>query len=361
MKHQSNICKSGLTVALLFTACVHANAKPTLTGITFDEANKEIHLEGSSFGPGPHVVLFDNFEEGNKFSNLLRNISSDWFKDVVIHKEASGNHAHRARDPLKVLLGQKGATQMVVNFGKDYTEAFIAFSVKVPEGTTFPGASSPRTFADVSSWKLTWLMSGANGFQEKDKFDVCLPSHPGKGQFYLGGNTGTLTWLDHGNTWWAWDDYNHMTSHIQIDPDRPDEKPINYSWAVTNSKTTLEETGTTPASKFAGTNYSFDRINIPGWWGNGDNSKFDGLYDNLYVAVGENSLARAVITDNEKYMQSTVAITIMGKSWSNGEITFDMDSIPQDKAYFVHIFDRNGERSPTALKICPRCPKMDIF
>src|SRR5690606_35590559 len=158
----------------------------------------------------------------------------------------------------------------------------------------------------------------------------------------------TLTWLDHGKTWWAWDDYNHMTSHVRIDPDRPSENPINYSWSVTNNKTTLEKAGSTPTSKFLGTNYSFDRINIPGWWGNGDYSKCDGLYDNLYVAVGENALARAVITDNEQFMHSTVSITIMGKSWSENTITFDMDAIPQDRAYYVHIFDRNGNRSTSS-------------
>jgi len=359
MKYSIVVRKLLISICALALLSAHAMAQPPqLDQINIHPLLKEIEVTGSSFGPAPNVVFFDNFEKENLFSDTLSRLTKPWFDFVVTHKESSGNIAHRAKDPVKAALGQLSRTQIVVDFGKPYTEAFVAFSVKVPKGSTFAGAETPKTFPPVSSWKFTWLMSGPRGLQDMDKFDVCLPSHTGKGSFFLGGNSGKLSYIDNGESWWQWDDYNHMTSYIKIDPDQPTQNPIDYSWSVVNQRGIRERAGEAPASNFAGTDYSFDRIHIPGWWGNGDNSKFDGLYDNIYIAVGENSLARAVLTDNAIFSKSSFSITIPPKSWSGSRITFDMDAIPHDNVYFLHLYDNKGNRSAKALRVCLRCPKM---
>lgn len=353
-KLSSKILPSVILTSLLSLSCT-AIAQPSLANVEYNDSSGEVVINGSSFGSGPKVMLFENFEKGNKFANLLASTSSNWHSDVLLREESSGNKAHRAKDP-SVTSG-KGLAQIIVNFQQRYTEAFIAFSVKTPPGTTFAGASSPKTFPSMSSWKFTWLMLGANGFDSSSDFDICLPTHVGNGNFLLGGNDGNLTWIEKGSNWWEWDNYNHMTSYIRFDPTQPNSRPVNYSWGVVNNLKRLETIDSVDASTFRSSSFGFDRINIPGWWGNGDNSKFDALYDNLYVAVGPNARARVVLTDNPNFAQSKFSITVMAKSWSSSKIVLDSDVVPGDRAYYAHIFNANNQRSASALRVCPKCPK----
>lgn len=331
-------------------------AAPALNNITINDSLSEVIIDGNNFGESPNVVYFENFEGNNKFESLLKNSNSKWLPKRITIKEQDGNNELRLRDPT-TLLGQKGAQQLIVNFQNIYTEAFIALSVKIPKGSTFAGASTPRTFPNVSSWKFTWLMLGANGFQTSD-FDICLPTHVGNGGFLLGGNNGNLTWIESGNKWWEWDNFNHISSYIKISKTNPTVDPIEYFWSVTNNIVNIPpKMKTVPPSNFNSNNLAFDRINIPGWFGNGNNDLFDGRYDNIYVAVGDNALARVVITDSPVFEKSKFAIPVMAKSWTNNKIILDTDVLPT-KTVYVHVIDKLGTMSTTSLELgCKKCPK----
>lgn len=354
----SFISRGSISVtALLFTLSVQVEASPKLEKIDYNGSTEEVVITGQNFGAGPNVVMFENFEHANKFSEQFSSISNSWSDDVVLLEESSGNRAHRAKDPEIAANGLKGIAQIVVNFQKHYSEAFISFSVKTPAGTTFPAASEEKTFPSHSSWKFAWLMSGDDGFQTEG-FDICLPTHVGDGSFTLGGNDGGLAWLDRGQKWWEWDKYNHMASYIKFSDQHSEAHDVDYSWRVVNNLVNMERAGTKEASRFSSRNHEFDRVNIPGWWGNGDNSNFDGLYDNIYIAVGENARSRAVITDNSDFEKSTFSITVMPKSWTDEEIKIDMSIVPSDKNYYLHIFGADGQRSSKGTRICPSCPTM---
>lgn len=345
MKHRF-LRNSTLAISLSALVTPLALAEPKIEDITYN--SQEIIVTGKGFGEGPKVVLFENFESGNRYSDMLKGKGNGWADKLVLLQEDSGNFAHRAKDPATERMAQ-----IAVDFGKDYTEAFVSFSVKVPDGTTFPDAKTPRAFSGSSSWKFTWLMSDSNGYSSRTKFDICLPTHTGGGIFMLAGNDGNLNRLEKGLVWWDWDNYNHMTSYIKL----ANLKPTRYSWSVTNSKVHLESAGESQPLLFSETNSSFNRINIPGWWRQSTQDNFDGLYDNLYVAVGENALARAVVTDNPNYSKSSINITALPKEWDNQRIVIEADVIPNDRHYYLHIFNRNGERSARAIRICPKCPK----
>jgi hypothetical protein len=331
-------------------------AQPIITDVAYTEGN-EITVRGTDFGEAPKVVFFENFENTSFTDKLSLLATGNIPLGRIAEKEADGNYVHQAKDHSKAALGRRADAPITVLFGKHYTEAFISFSVKVPEGTNFAGAASEKIFPTVSSWKFAWLMSTGRGFDDPTKFDVCLPTHVGKGSFSLAGNSGSLGSINRGVEWWEWDNFNHMTSYVRIDPSAPREEPIEYFWSVTNNLTVLKREGRAPASNFSKTDYQFDRVLIPGWWGNGDNSNFNGLYDNIYVAVGENSLARIVITDNEKIINSSFSITIPAKEWKNEEIKLDLSNLPKGLNHFIHVYDRNGKVSSWSTKICPTCPK----
>jgi len=351
----------------------HSWATPSLNNLQIKST--EVVISGASFGEAPKVVLFDNFEHGSKFADLLQSMGNknNWFSRIIPLKEADGNIAHRAKDPVQAALGIKKFGQITSVFPDAYRTALVFFSVKVPKGTTFAGASIPKTFPTMSSWKFSWLMMGANGFQEVDKFDVCLPQHPGGGNFTFIGNTGNLTWLDNASGWWEWDNYNHMTSYLKIDSSAPKTTPIKYYFDVVNNNTHYSKQGDNSkymSASFQQTEFIFDRINIPGWFGNGDNTHFDGLYDNMYVAVGDNALARVVITDTAEFSKSHFAIPVLTSSWNSTQISIDVDALPRLKdVYYIHVIDSNGLVSPTSLKLvtatlppttCPLCPKPPV-
>lgn len=339
-----------------FSSC--ALAAPTIDEVLYDVQEKKVVVNGVGFGPAPHVVMFENFEAGEKYSKHFSTISDPWFEDVILHKEPSGNFAHRAKDHDRVAIGGSGQTQLDVEFQKHYSAAFVSFSVKVPDGTTFPGASEEETFPSHSSWKFSWLMSGTKGYAGGDGFDVCLPSHVGDGRTVLGGNDGTIVWLTKAQNWWEWDEYNHMTSYIEFDAAQPELHPIQYSWTVKNNITKLEHTGTKSTDLLHSENFKFDRIRIPGWWGNGDTSRFDGLYDNIYVATGENARARVVLTDSEDFSKSNIEITLFAELWSDSKIVLDESLIPSGRHYYIHVFDRENASSRDGVRVCPSCPVM---
>src|SRR5690606_39469925 len=74
-------------------------AAPSIQQINYSTLGN-LEIQGNSFGSGPKVVLFDNFEHGPLFSDQLSSISSDWHSQSVIYREPSGNHTRRAKDPV---------------------------------------------------------------------------------------------------------------------------------------------------------------------------------------------------------------------------------------------------------------------
>ena len=354
-----------LSVFLLSLTTFPALAAPTLTSIDLNNLTSEIEISGDNFGNPPTVVYFDNYEAGDQFEKLMPVGNISWLPKKIIATDIMGNDAFRARDPTTP-AGKGGMQQLIVKFQNKYTEAFISFSVKTPAGSTFPGATLPKTFSDMSSWKFSWLMLGENGFQSTSDFDICFPTHIGNGSFLLGGNDGTLTWIDKGQTWWDWDGFNNISGYIRFDPNSPSVNPIKYFWTITNNLVNVTPSIKTQSPTiFKNTNFAFDRVNIPGWFGNGNNDKFDGLYDNVYVAVGENALARVIITDSPIFLKSRFSVVVMAKSWSNNKITLDPNTLPQSQGkvgiYYVYVADKNGTISSIPLKIvCKNCPNPPI-
>lgn len=335
-------------------------AAPSLSSL--ETSSSEVVINGSNLGQGPKVVMFDNFEHGSKFANLLQSQGNknNWYTNVIPIKEPDRNTAHRANDPIQAALGNKRIAILTSEFPQPYQTALISFSVKVPAGTNFAGSALPKTFPAMSSWKFSWLMLGATGYNDADKFDVCLPQHPGGGNFTFIGNKGNITWLPNANLWWEWDNFNHMTSYVKISETNPSTTPIEYSFQVVNNLKHTLQTGDNAKympTSYQRSNFTFDRINIPGWWGNGDNSKFDGLYDNIYVAVGDNALARVIISDSPIFEKSKFAIPVMAKSWATNKIVLDRDVLP-NRTLYMHVVDSTGTRSSTSLElVCEKCPK----
>lgn len=352
----------GLSLSAMFSALTYA--QPLVKEANFEESisgEKVLAINGNEFGNAPNVVLYDDFEKGisGEPIGLDKARVGSWDGKfhggtATYHEQHDGNLAQRIRDHSQSLTNNNRIANLVRKFPSPQTHAVVAFSVIVPEGTTFAASSKAETFPDRSSWKFTWLVS-EQGIGQDDKFDLCMPSHIGNGNFMLAGNNGNLAWMQKGSDWWAWGSYNHITSEVKIDPVAPKTTPVGYFYQTVSPVAVRYEEGTQDPSNFSGTDYQFDRILVPGWWGNGDNNNFDALYDNVYVAVGKNAKARIIVTDNANFNESKTAVTLPAESWTDSRIEILADLLPDRNSYFVHMVDHNGTMSSRGHQVCPRC------
>jgi hypothetical protein len=99
--------------------------------------------------------------------------------------------------------------------------------------------------------------------------------------------------------------------------------------------------------------YQYNMINFPGWFRKGDNDNFQAIYDNIYVAIGPNHVARIELTNSPNYKDSTKLFTIPYESWSDNKISLDIEKtgISNVDALYIYIFDRDGNRTANGLSI----------
>lgn len=359
-----NAPKALLWTLALAPLTLTAHAKPVINTLESGlYENKEVlEISGSGFSGPPTVILFDNFENGKPGEYVLpesanlgswNSISESAAKPYYV-REASGNTGFLARDLTMPVGSQRPILKL--SFGKPYRKVFFSYSVKVPEDNYFPGASSDRIFPDNSSWKFVWLMSGEGLYANDGRFDLAVPSHVGRGSFLIGGNDGNISWISGGGNWWSWHDFNNMSFYIETDEIAPSTTPVLWDFSVINTTTVYQRSDVTDPANFSGTDYQFDKLHVPGWWGNGDTSNFQAIYDNVYVAVGENSRSRVVITDRELISDSTKAVTLPPLSWSNEKIIIDRSLIPDWQSIFIHVYDSKNQSTLVGEKLCPMCP-----
>ena len=312
-----------------------AAAAPSISSVELLSDTGEVRVSGSGFGSGPEVVIFDNFEAGRggepvayDAATVGRWSGTGWYNGIARYvDEGNGNLAMTARDRTQSLSSMNRISQLQASF-KNSEKVFIAFSVKVPKGTTFAGASSTQDFPSVSSWKFTWALAADGAYSDPSDLDLTLPTHVGGGNFILGGNDGNITWLDGGGGWWSWNDFNNLS--IGIDLSRSSELSANELF--------------------------LNRVSFPGWWGNGDNSDFNGLYDNTYVAIGGNYLARVEVRDSMDDSDTTRLIVVPAKSWSSSEIVLDSRIVEGLEGSFISIVDASGSASDPVPVVCTKCP-----
>lgn len=336
-----------------------AAAAPRISSVELVSDAGEVRVLGDGFGSGPEVVIFDNFERGRagepvgyEMATVGEWDGTGWYNGIARYvEESDGNLAMTARDTTQSLSSMNRISQLETRF-KNSEKVFIAFSVKVPKGTTFAGASSTQDFPSVSSWKFTWALAADGAYGDPSDLDLTLPTHVGGGNFTLGGNDGNITWLDGGGGWWSWNDFNNLS--IGIDLSRSSE--VGYYWRSVSDKDLRSEQSFSDRNKLSADELFLNRVSFPGWWGNGDNSDFNGLYDNTYVAIGGNYLARVEVRDSMDDADTTRLIVVPAKSWSSSEIVLDSSIVEGLEGSFISIVDASGSASDPVPVVCTKCP-----
>ncbi len=350
-----------------------ANATPAITSVQGTYANgQNITISGSGFGSGPHVEIYDDFENGAGSPGTVIPLTSpevgqwtDYGQTVGRPRyhslAASGSHGWAINDKTYIQYPKDDSNRMgqfIKVFSNPVQEIFISYQVAVPTGTNFSGASTPNTFPNVSSWKFFWVYDGPTGYNSDGKADMCLPTHVGYGSFMLAGNDGNLISL--GNTWWSWNGFNRMSVWLRANSANPSGGNCNILYQVTNA-----EKGTTQIIRNdlpvfpAGATTQWDRATMPGWWGNGDWSNFDGVYDDVYIASGPNAAARVEIGDAATYTASKHLTILTPQSWTGTQIiaTVRAGQFSTFNGTYLYVTDSNNNvSSGIPVTVCSQCP-----
>jgi hypothetical protein len=230
-------------------------------------------------------------------------------------------------------------------------DIFISYSVVVPPGRYFSGATTDNTFPDASSWKFTWIADGTNAIGSTTTYNMCTPTHAGRGSFMVGGNSGSLSYLSVG-AYWSWHTKNYFSYGALPNDGNPATANGSWYWqqsgkaggayALATSDKPVMQVGATTA---------FDRVKFPGWFGNGDISNFDAYYDDVYVAVGNNAMARVVLSDASSFNSSVKNVVMPVISWSDTrvEVKVHREHIESGGAVYFRVFNAANESVSAAL------------
>lgn len=339
-----------------------------LSGSAVD--NSVIAISGVNFQNGPKIELFDDFEDGTAGSIIdLTNYTAtygQWDQQSQYYKGAfDGTESLSGNLSLDMwYLHSTPSTSRVATMAKFFDRAdefFTSFWIRVPNDSWFPGVgvTGPGMFSTDSSWKITWLMLGDRGdntVNEDSGNDVYLPNHAsGNGTFLVAGNnTSTIANIyDSEFSWWDWNHWIRISAWLKAD--RSD--PLNNGWfkiqtlsegkglrqlidkQVSVFHRRLEANNSLDVSPAV-----WDRIKFPGWARPSFPDKYRLLYDDVYIASGDNAQARVEVGNAASYEACTKLSILPIQTWGNKVINaiYKAGPLRDGDAQYLYITDSSG-------------------
>lgn len=352
-----------------------AQAAPEVQNVTILDSN-HIEITGNGFGAGPHVAIFDDFNDASMISGQevrLSPLRGSWAEQSGTgYIQAEGNTDDQiliVRDSqlgtsLKFVFAEEDITG--IHGKKHFQEIYVSYSEK--DFRNFPGPNGTETsFSDVSSAKPVWLMFGDRGNNTSYALsqgspaghDMVLATWTGS-SFITGGNTTKMSPnFSHRELRdnWAFQDWNTINFHAKLNSNDPYGKAEGFiSFINTNFALKKERDGNFMSDQTEeGMPYPYwDRLKFYPWIRIGE-SDVKRAVDNIYVAIGDHANARVVLTDSPSLDKSRVLVHALPIEWSDSSITV---RIPEDSRNprYIHVVDSN-EASSSGEFICLKCPK----
>lgn len=353
-----------------------ATALPTIASVTGSFSNgNSFTVNGSGFGSGPKVFLFDDFENGVIGEKLRLGANSavigQWDVVGTLPPKYSSRSAHSGT---KAFEAMQSPTVEGGNFAQvllpSVTEIFMSWWNFVPTDTPWPGelaggATNPN---GPINWKIMWI-AGDQYFNYNDQ-DFVMISNPK--YFYITGN----------NAVWGTPDF------FVID-DFPKGEWKRFWWwqkdgAASNGNVNLWElrnpTALSPGvKKLINANYvsttiagrTRTRLSVNAYTRqNSTGVQPVQMFDDVYVAVGPNSQARVEVGNAATYASCTNLSVATSTSWTDTQITatFRSGSFKSGENAYLFVIDGSGNVStgktivigaqsqiapPTGLKVIP--------
>ena len=340
------------TLGAVFTSNETASTTPPIISNvsgTFTDGNT-ITITGSNFKLGPRVHLFDDFEGGvaGQRIPLTSPKVGVWTGDNSLATRLPRYHDYSASGDLGFAMvdyitvpGTANNSSLNIEFPNEQ-EIFVSYNVAVPPGSHFPASTIPNGFSDSisSSWKFMWLMDTPTGYGTDELYDVVLLSQAGYGSCMIGGNSILVTYVKACKDWWDFDGFNHIAVWLRPNMNDLFGNGTAYFQATNNKNGTTKQTYIKPVFK-KGVSTRFNRLSVPGWSRGGEKSQ--GVYDDVYVALGANASARIEVSDSAVYDQSSIIAISTPMSWSDSQITLTFrEGGLQNGTAYLYVIDKDN-------------------
>lgn len=330
-----------LLIAILVAST--AWAAPSISSVSGTvSSGQSITISGSGFGSGPNVVIFDDFEKGSNGNTIASGAASaqvgEWSLVEGTPKysnsaKVSGSLAFRADMSLGWMQ------RVTASLPTNTTKYFYSYWVYMPATDAWPGAGDSGGI----NWKFIWFTMDADlggGFDHPVMLSE--PYATGYSGFNCSGNppTAVSAWLDGFNmskgAWkrvWGYTDIA-TSGTIQL-------------WDLTAG-------GVHTSSNQSLNTSSATYVNIVKLNGYGrQTSNCHPMFDDVYVATGDNARARVEIGNAATYTSCTNLTICTPSAWSGTSITATVrqGGFADGATAYLYVFDATGTANSTGKEI----------
>jgi hypothetical protein len=297
-----------------------------VTGTIAD--GQTITISGGGFGLGPTNTISEFFDGGATGQDIT-GANSNFDTPNAIYPATFDTDSRSGTHSANMVSLASGVVGSINGFNLgSTTEVFVTYAFKVPSGAYFPGIDGGNTgtnsdYSSDSSWKMNWLLG-----PDSTTNDMISLSHVGGGIWHTGGNAlGLIKNWGTDPTWFKWGGWNRVDQWFKAGA-TPNVDQGNFYTRITNDGVDSFEFSDTPVIFASGSApYEWNSINFAGWMRNdlgGSNSLGAGvkyLYDDIYVAWGDNAAARVELGNNSVYENCTSLAICDSGLWADGSIT----------------------------------------
>lgn len=328
----------------------------------------KLTITGTGFGSQTaDVVMYDRFESDKAAQGDQIPFTSP---EIGVWTDGDNRPSYNTIAHSGKFGANLRAGRFKLDFGKGIQEIFLSYWVRLPDGQIFPGGNwptgkKPKTFSKDSSWKFVWLSDRDTGGNSSD---ICLPTHAGSGNFSLAGNDFILdTNIGEKETWWSWNSWMRISIWLRANPADPTLDGDLLFQTISAEKGVREYKNKTPIfdgdyANRSGEVYAgepniqqWQRIGFPGWMRSTSDAGTTPIYDDIYIAIGENSHARVEIADSSDYKNAKKVAIQKVKSWSDTNIEIDVieGNFGENlkSAAFIFVWDKDGNRNTQGIPV----------
>lgn len=358
-----------------------------------DEPGQTLQIRGQDFGTsGPDVRLFDTFNNDDFGDPAV----GSWFH------EGEGLRTPNTQDDIRIdgdhsLVG--GGSAVAVDTRTDYQRSFqyaepgdspndsatfqeIYFSYSVKDVATFPGAAGTAdSFSDGSTTKDAWLMlglrgdSGGGNEEPWSGNDFVIPGWAAAFLIHSNSNAiGNWRWQGELRDHWAFQDWNQIFFHADVDPTAPvdpnagDSAASGFFGFVNDNEFDINR-DVGPFMVNPNTEPVWDRIKFAPWYRLDGDQPVKRILDQIYVATGAHAKARVMLGDADELSEVTQLHHLVPTDWSSDEIVADASALnleTSNQDWFIYVFSADNASNQTGYPValgcgnqCPKPPQVD--
>lgn len=325
----SSIC---VVVGILFPiVCQAAPGKPSVSGTVGNTST--ITITGVSFGAGPNIVTFDNFESGTVGANISTGSGSatvgQWNARDTSGSSYYGNTA-----------SVSGTKAFNTNYSVHYSnwieallpantkDVFMSWWLYLPSGNNYPGEGGTGT-----NWKQMWIQGADTGDD-----DLVTPTLVNT-SWIVNGNDQDPGYVNYTSTGFTKGTWMRLATWVKgsTSSTSGDGEFKFYSMGI-------ERENATGVNTLKAGGYR-ERVRPNGYGRQTSNCVTS--FDDIYIASGANAQARIELCNSATYANCTKFGVAIPTSWGASSITSTLytGNFTAGETAYLYVWDANGERS----------------